>query len=422
MNTCDWAVGEKVVCDLSSLPPSTIVREVQFSLDGEQVAFILGEQGGGFSIGVRGSVSWDEGPYENLRNLSFLAGGGVFCLVCREFVWSIKADSRVVGEYDFLWSPIFNSKGSYAVCARREGSYFLVVDGIEWKGAYPLLTEHALAEDAPVTCASVQRYCVEERDLTLFREGTFSVSVDGEVWEKSFTGVWNPSVDAGGGNVAAVIRIEGERCGVIQNGEVWDTRFDHAWDMTFSPQGGLFVTGKQGRKWYLFADDTRVWERGFFQMWKPCVSANGCSVATVVAPEFGRFTVCVNEVLWKNTYSVVEDIELSPDGERVAAVVCREYPPIKVGIHPPRKKLLVLNDKVLGEEWEHISYVTFSPDSSHLAWVGRRGKREYLIIDGMTFPGEFLYLWPPIFDQDSSHILIRGRQDNRYVRIVSKIS
>jgi hypothetical protein len=109
---------------------------------------------------------------------------------------------------------------------------------------------------------------------------------------------------------------------------------------------------------------------------------------------------------------MVEDLTVSPDGTKAAAVA-------KEG-----EKWTIMTDETLWPEWyEMIWSPVFSPDSRHLAVkVEKPGKRYTIVVNGKPYKDVFSHCWTPVFSPDSQSVLIRGVQGGTYKRIVAKVN
>ncbi len=419
MKEMDWSKGEMELFKLSNIPEGSHVKEMAFSPDGMSFAMTLYLEGGGISIFHNGFFI-DEISYENITNLLFLPDGSLFFLFSLDAMWGFHRGEEKREGYDFLWNPLYNEKGTVAIAAKKDGEYLMVVDGEEWTRGYEFATDFGLAKESPDTCAVVQMAQLEERDLSSFKEGAFSLSVNGETWESTFTNVWDPVLHPQGEDAAAVVRIEGERCGLWQNGRLWEENFDAMWRPVFSPvTKEVLVPAKKGRLWYLMGREGPFFDRGFWQVFKVRVSKDGERVAAIVAPDFGKFTVCVNNRLWSRKYCVIEDIVFSPDGGRVAAIVSKEYPPIGLdNFSWVPQRFVVMDEQEMGGPFEQVLYVSFSNEGEHVAYVASHKGDWFMVIDGKTYSRRFSCLWPPVFSADGKRILIRGIEGDRFVRTV----
>ena len=130
--------------------------------------------------------------------------------------------------------------------------------------------------------------------------------------------------------------------------------------------------------------------------------------AAVVSPRFGKWTIAVDEVLWKRTFDgAVLPPVFSPDSERVAARITKNgcWTMAVDGV-PWEEKFSFLWDPV------------FSPDSRSVAAKAEKNGRFMVVLDGK--PGKQAYdaLWDPVFSPDGSKVLVRGIEGGKYYRSV----
>jgi Tol biopolymer transport system component len=180
---------------------------------------------------------------------------------------------------------------------------------------------------------------------------------------------------------------------------------------------------KLPRGWTLSADGKPVWGT-FVEVWNPRFSPDGQTIAAVVAPEFGKWTIAINGSPWRTTFS---DTVLAPvfsrDGKRVAAIGKRSRDPMNMGssLHA-----IAENDRwtiaVDGIPWEQefdmIWDPVFSPDGSRVAAKAEINGKYCVVVDGK--PGKTMYdaLWPPVFSSQGDKVLVRCIRDGKYYRCV----
>ena len=110
---------------------------------------------------------------------------------------------------------------------------------------------------------------------------------------------------------------------------------------------------------------------------------------------------------WKGDFEWVEEPQVSPDGEKVAAIV-------KTGEGE-------FNVCVNGETWENafdkIWYLRFAPDGRLTALVSEMGEWT-VAADGVAWENKFGYVWHTMFSADGRHIAAAVQKDMAYCMAV----
>jgi len=97
---------------------------------------------------------------------------------------------------------------------------------------------------------------------------------------------------------------------------------------------------------------------------------------------------------WKDTYSWIEEPYVSPDGEKIAAVVKTDE--------------MEFNVCVNGTAWEggfdKVWYLRFGPDNRLTALVSDTGEWT-VAVDGAAWENRFDYVWNTQFSPDGNNII-----------------
>ena len=106
---------------------------------------------------------------------------------------------------------------------------------------------------------------------------------------------------------------------------------------------------------------------------------------------------------WKSRFKWVEEPYVSPDGERVAAVVNIDEGEFNVCVN--------------GESWEtpfdKIWHLRFAPDGRLTALISEMGEWT-VAVDGVCWENKYAYVWNPLFSSDGENIAVAVQQDMRY--------
>jgi threonine dehydrogenase-like Zn-dependent dehydrogenase len=122
------------------------------------------------------------------------------------------------------------------------------------------------------------------------------------------------------------------------------------------------------------------------------------SIAAIVAPKYGRWTVAVDGNAWKKTFGdLVMDLVISPSGRRVACV---------------GKEDNACTIAVDGTPWNikcDMAWApVFSPDDQHVAAKIEKNGQFTVAVNGKPMKTQFKNLWDPMFSPDGEKILIRA--------------
>ena len=80
-----------------------------------------------------------------------------------------------------------------------------------------------------------------EGDIFKFLEGTWSVAVDGEAWDKKYMNVYAPRISPDGSRVAVEIRTDIADYTLAENETPWENKFGCIWEPLYRPDGSLVV-------------------------------------------------------------------------------------------------------------------------------------------------------------------------------------
>jgi len=421
----NWEPGARVIHDFLA-PDSS--REPYLgdpvpSPDGESVAAIVDSDEGEFTVSVDGE-EW-ETSYDNIWNLRFTPDGRVIALVSSMGSWTLAVDGQGwPQEYEYIWQPVLGRSGEHiAAAVKVDGQYGMAVDGQSWETFFPNGTGFTATHEADQTAAVVQTRPLDQGDVATFMQGIFSVAVNGRAWQESFLNVWDPCIGNNGRSVAATVRLTPDDYTIAVDGACWPGRYTMAWEPVFNPgDGSVIAPVRVGSQWGLARDGELIWSPTLTQLWHQRVSADGGTIAAIVAPKYGEFTVAVNAEPWQHRYPVVTDLVLSSDGRRTAAV---GQSGLSITLDEAQlasqQWQVIVNDHPWTGWYDRVFTPVISPDGSHTAVRVEKNGASTVLVDDRAYYRPFSRVWDPVFSPDSSKVLIRALDGNRMVRIVAPI-
>ncbi len=425
-----WDTGKQQVADLNRWKERfSYIEEIHVSPDGERVAAIVKNEDMEFTVCFQSQgnepETW-ENSYEKAWNLRFGPDGCLSVFVSDSGEWKVSTDDNPwENGYDFIWNMIFNHNGGIAVSAQKELLYSVVNNDTPWENEFSRLTHMILSPDGQKTAAVVESVPVLESEIFKFRSGCYSVAVNGDVWDRNFMNVWNPSFSDDSNHVAASVRTSYYDYYIAVDGKIWDKPFSSVWDPRFAPLHALTTSEKttisnnysvtapvkKSGKWFLAKDGEIFWDRPYFQLWHHLYSPDGTKIAAIVAPEFGRWTIAIDNIPWEITFSdYVSDPLFSPDGNRIA---CLFKDKGKWGV------------AVDGKPWDCLFDMVWTPvfcyNGSHIAVKVKQDGFYHIALNGTILDAKYEDMANPLFSPDNSCMLIRGRQGNLYNREIIKL-
>jgi hypothetical protein len=160
--------------------------------------------------------------------------------------------------------------------------------------------------------------------------------------------------------------------------------------------------------WTIAENGSPIWDGRHVQLWNQRLSPDGERIAAVVAPSFGQWTVAVDDALWPLRISdLVLPPVFSPDSQRVAAA-----------IRDQERWTMVVEGKVWPESFDMVWDPVFTPDSRSVMAKVERDGRFAVAIDGRVWSPWFEGLWTPVPSPDGKQVLIRCIEDGKYFRNV----
>jgi hypothetical protein len=420
----DWEPGVRTIVDLSALEAEqTPVSEICFSRDGEQTAWAAMTDEGEFRAWVNGQ-GWDQ-SYDNLWSLRFTPDNRLLALVSSMGTWTLALDGETwPEEYEYIWNLMLSRDGEVISAAiKKDGMYGMAVNGVDWPTMYPNANGYTQSSDGSQNAAVVQTEPLDEGDIQTFRQGIYTVAVNGQAWAETYVNVWSPCCWENGAGVAATVRLNPTEYSIAVDGQCWAQRYSGAWEPSFHPSDKSVVAPvRLGSQWALARDGEIIWPADFQQLWHQQIARNG-TIAAIVAPRFGQFTVAKDGQSWTNTYPVVTDLVLHPDGSRAAAVgqggltLSNDVSQLSA-----QQWQVIVDDEPWSEWYDRVFPPVFSQDARHVAVRAERSGKWTVLIDDRVYSRSFDRLWDPVFSPDGRKLLIKALDGDKAVRIVADLS
>jgi hypothetical protein len=410
----DWEPGKRVILAPADLPEGvTWIEEAHASPDGEIIAALTRLEDGAFTALVNGKP-W-ENTFEKAWLPRFSPDGRFTVVVQQDGEWTLAVDDALWEErYDYLWGTQFSLDGTViAACFQAGGEYGLCLDGAAWETLYENLNQSILSADGSASAAVVQLQSLKPADLDAFQAGVFGVAMNGEAWDANYLNAWTPSFDPSGKRLAAQVRTSLYEYTIAVDGQAWPDRYACVWEPCFNPATGKVVAPVRiGGQWGMAQDGQTIWEPRFFQCWQQAFSKNGQTLAAIVAPVFGEFTVAVNAQPWSIRFPVVTDLVVGPAGDRVAAL----------GSDNNTNWRILADGRAWDGTWDMAWRPVLSPKGNHVAVKVERGGRQTIVIDGRPFDKDFERVFEPTFSPDGTKLLIRAMNMGAFFRIVTPVA
>ncbi|MDT8378042.1 MAG: Tmc redox complex protein TmcD [Desulfotignum sp.] len=386
------------------------VQAPQVSRDGECIAAIVNLDDMAFNVCVNGGV-W-EGEYEKAWNLTPFSDNGFAAFVARDEEWTVTVNG---GEWthwcDFIWQLIKSPDGQILGAAfQSDSEYGVMVNDTPWENRYENLTGAVMAADG-TSAAVVQVVSMPGADVDAFKQGVFSVARNGVPEDLRFLNIWEISFDASGGQIGYGVRTDRETYAIVQNDTLWDNRFESVWKPEFLDKNSLLAPVRVKGKWELYKNDAPFWRRRYDQLWHLTLSPEGTDVAAIVSSPFGRWSVAVNDAVWKISWdTMISDIHFSRDGSSLAAVY---------------KHKDVWDLAVNEVPWNMAADMVFTPclsqDGSVVAVVIQKQGHYQLVVNNRVVASGFSFMVDPVISPDGSKVLLKGIENGIYKRRIIRV-
>lgn len=409
----DWESGERVVAEsLAPLEEHKWQEEIHVSPDGEIAAAIVCVDDGVFGLRMNDTVH--DNTFDKAWKPGFSPDGRFCVFVQQDEEWTLAENGEPWEEsYGFIWDPKFSEEGNtIAIAVQQDNTYGMSVNGTLWETLYENANGFALSNNGKRTAAVVQVKSLGQADLITFREGIYTVAVDGEAWESTFMNAWDPVFSPFAHRVAAQVRLSLYDYSIAVDGTPWPFHFQCVWNPCFHPNSSTVVAPvRQGGKWGVAEDGNMLWKPRYFNCWHLQYSPDGKKLYGIVAPEYGKFTVAMNEKEWNVTAPVVTELTLSPDGTRAAAL----------GSYDNKAWHVMLDGKLWHGRYDMAWKPVFSADGRSVAARVRTGSKYAILVNDIHVGGEFDKAWDPAFSPDGTKVLIRAMRNNALLRIVADV-
>jgi hypothetical protein len=286
--------------------------------------------------------------------------------------------------------------------------YAVALDDTLWENTFPSITNIVICPDGSQTSATVQTESMDAAEILKFKKGIYAPAPGGNPWEKSFTNVWQNVFNPDGTGLASDIRLNRSDYTIAVDGKIWGTTFPMVWEPCFNPVSGEVVAPVLSDGWTLANELGLIWKSRFKQLWKQEFSTDGKTLAAIASPDFGKWTIAVNDRAWTtHVDEMITDMVISSDGTSIAAVVKDKG---KWGI--------IVDDKIWDIDFDMAWQPVFSPDGKHVAAKVEKDGMKYIILDGSLLPAPYTHLWDPVFNETGQKLLIRAIADGEYNRIL----
>lgn len=416
-STWDWSPGKRVVADTTKCNREIDWQEELYvSPDGEKFAAVVkvaGEEPE-FTVNVNGET-WEE-VWDRVWLPKFGPDGRLSAIGSTMGEWQAVVDGTPWEEnYGYLMHTAFSDDGSvigYAV--QQDMTYGWVVNGEMWENLFENANQFSMTPDGKKTTAVVQVKSLPAAGIAEFKEGVFSVAVNGKVWDEVFVNCWSPVTDPLRGRTACTVRTSLYDYTIAIDGKVWDKSWTCAWEPVFNPiNGKVAAPVRIAGRWAMALEGEIIWEPDFAQIWHHQFSADGKKLYAIVAPTYGHWTVAVDGKSWGTTVNkMVRELAVSPDGERAA--VCAKN---------DDKWGFLVDGQKWGKSYEMTWAPVFSSDSASVAAkVELPGKRFTVVVNGKQYGSDFDECWNPIFSPEGDKVLIRAVEDGKLIRIVVPVN
>ncbi len=402
----DWDMGTKTLLDLERL--DGYVAELAVSDDGGHAAAVIEKSPEERIIAVD-NQPW-EPALEKAWSLRFTSDGRAFALVRIDDEWTIMVDGTPWEErFEFAWNPKLAGGGKViGVQTKSDMQYSVAVDGKLWDARFLSCRDYALSPDGSRVAAAVQIEELPEADVFKFLEGTWTVVVDEEPWPRKYLNVYTPIFSLDGKHVAAQVRTDATDYTAAIDNQPWAQVFTCIWEPRYRTGSDVLLPVRQQGGWFLAQNGKILWPSKYVQLWHACVSPQDERIAAVVATAYGRWTVAVDDVPWKTTFSdMVAAPVFSPDGHKVAAAVKHDG---RWSIAVDGVPWMPTFDMV----WEPV----FSPGGESIATIVKENGKQSLVVNGRVHSRSFDRLWAPAFSPTGKQILLRGVDGTRVIREV----
>ena len=414
MQNWDWEFGKKVIANIDEIKKQfPTIEEFAVSPDGENIAAAAKRDEDEFSLSLNGSTQDD--IFEKLWYLRYLPNGKLTGLVRLDDMWTLIVDNEVMEDkFDFAWHPKYSREGdSIAFLYKLDSKYGVSLNGKKWDEGFQSIRDYSISPDGKNTAASVQVDALAEADVDGFFKGTWSTAVNGKAWDNKYINIWNPVFSDDSKIVAAEARTDICDYSIAFNDKIWNSKFGCVWQPVFRKQSDSIIAPvRKNGTWTVAENGEIIWANKYVQLWQIKLSPDGKKAAAITAPEYGKWTIAVDDKPWKlRINEMIPSFCFSPDGEHIAAVVKND-----------NKYSIALDGKAWQESFDMIWDPVFSPCGKYILTKAEKNGRFVLVCNGRAFGRSFDNLWDPVFDTGGDKILIKYIENGEFCREVISLS
>ncbi|QER42661.1 hypothetical protein F1847_07885 [Thermodesulfobacterium sp. TA1] len=389
--------------DLRWLEKYVNFSELVVSPLGDNIATVVEDQEGQSFIWVNGKII-DE-PFEKVNFLQFVSNGSLIASVQKDGLWTVWKDGVLWEEFfEYLWNLKSDNSGKKVLAnVKVEGSYTVCVDGTSWSNSFYDARDLFVSPTGSKVATYVRLENYPVLEIFNFAKGMWSLAINDSYWDRRFLAVFGCDFSPQESKVAVAVRLPDRSFTIAVDGLLWDKTFYQVWEPRFLDENQVVAPVKTDKGWELYCNGSSFWGRPFAQLWNLKVFPEKKRVAAVVALELGKWTLAVDEKVWRITFGqCVLAPHFSPDGERVAAVV-----------RDQDKWGLAVDGECWDIVWEKIGDPVFNPQGSKIAVKAEKDNSYYLVVDNKVLEGPYSYLWDPVFLEEDK-VLVRGIKNKVY--------
>lgn len=339
-------------------------------------------------------------PYLSITDLRPLSSQDFAFLCQTDEGWTVVTTHRPWElQAEFAWNLMVTDQGLTACETQDQRRYTPVIDDRPWPDTYENTFGLTLAASGTRSAAVVQTTPIAEGDLATFLSGCFTLATDQGPWAGRYVGAFTPALSGDGSLAAVDTRLTQYDYTITVNDQPWSSAWPAVWAPAIHPEGtSVYAPVKEPDGWMLACDGEPAWPSRYVQLWEVTFSPNGRRLAAVIAPEFGSWTLALDDKPWNTRVDgYLSAPVFSPHGSRVGCS----------GIHRGKAVVLV-DDHPMGDGFDKAWDPVFSPYGSHTTAKVKRGPHFSVLLDGMVIKRPYIWLGDPVFTPDGNHLMLCG--------------
>lgn len=407
----DWTTELKEISLKKSNDQFNWVEDPCISSDGERIANIVNIDE--MSFGIQENMELWDGEYEKAWSLKTIPYGGFVVCVCQNEEWTLSINGKEwENKFDFIWNVQINQDGSkVGLTFQQDMQYGMAVNDFPWENRFENISGTIMGDTGAVA-GVVQIISMGSADIETFSKNIFAVSLNGNVFNRSFLNIWDISFDQENKNIAYTARLNRDNYTIVVNDTPWNNNFQSAWKPIFvGDKNSVLAPVLQKGKWWLFKNNKKFWTTGFNQLWHLTFSQSGNKVAAIVAPSYGKWSVVEDEDIWPLSVDImISDIKYSQNGKCLVAIA------------KDNKGWTLIVDK---KKWKLSCDKLFDPcissDGSVVAATIEQDGKYYVVVNDKTITEPFEYIVDPVISPDNKKVLVKGIKNEIYKRQVISI-